>query len=71
MMNSRKLLASALLLAGSVVASGEDTGSIEQQVNANAYNPSNGNAAFKQCGTRNQSATERTRAEQEVAAARH
>jgi hypothetical protein len=68
MMNSRNLLASALFLAGSVVACSEDTSSLEQEVNANAHDHANGNAAFKQCGTRNQSDAERTKAEQEVAA---
>jgi hypothetical protein len=70
MMNRRNLLASALFVAGSLVACGEDTASIEQQVNANAYNHSNGNSAFKQCATRNQTDAQRTAAEQEVAAAR-
>jgi hypothetical protein len=69
-MNRRILLASTLFVAGSLVACGEDTSSIEQQVNNNAYDHANGNAAFKQCGTRNQSDTERTKAEQEVAARR-
>jgi hypothetical protein len=71
MMNSRKLvLASSLLIAGSLVACTDDVSSEDQNLNGAATDNANGNAAFNRCGTRTPSDVEVAKMEFDYTVAR-
>jgi hypothetical protein len=72
---SRKLFVTSLLFAGTAIVAcadqvdsgDEDTAQTDQQVSDNAYDHANGNASFVRCSTREPSAAEQARVNDELA----